>query len=745
MEQGIHFDITGDSKALVKSLQEAQKAMETVIGQIEQGGRQVNSEMDKMGQGIENTFKRIAQAAAGVFAVSQAKQMVSQIIDVRKEFQSLELSFQTLMGSAAAGKKMFQDITQFAVSTPMLEKDLAKGAQTLLGFNIEAEKVMPILRQIGDISMADSQKFESLVLAFAQASSTGKLMGQDLLQMINAGFNPLVEISRTTGRSLNDLKDAMSKGEISVEMLQNAFKTATDEGGKFHGMLNGMAQGMQGAFSNLEGAIQKLFNDIGQEIEQPVVEGTNLATAAINGMMENLNLMGSIIASIASTYGVYKATCLAVTAAQAAQTAGIGALTTAEMAHKVQIVLTDKAHKMLNATMLANPYVAAATALAAVTAALITFANRASGAEQAQKALNDAVSEQEQKEEAKNAQVQKAISLATDESKASVERAKGVQALVAQYGPIIQKYIDEEGHLTNIIALKREIALLDGKKAASDLQGQSKQYAEYARVLELSLKGRASMSKADQGTLEKAMAQYSEKTGGGKYAYSRARQYYASLAKGTAKQAGTRATQANVDAFSEGIGSMTKKQLQAWKKRLDTAKELAKSGSKVNIQGISKGTTAEQIEAMLTQVSGTLNAKNEKSNTENKKIDTASKTGARTMETAAARQQKQLDEAAPKVEYVDKVLQSVNTYTVQQIAKEQDTTVKKLYAFLKEKKVLFRQSGTWMLTAKYNGKGYTKTRTYQYTRNDGTSGTKTYTVMTEAGRAFIHQLYNTQN
>lgn len=105
-------------------------------------------------------------------------------------------------------------------------------------------------------------------------------------------------------------------------------------------------------------------------------------------------------------------------------------------------------------------------------------------------------------------------------------------------------------------------------------------------------------------------------------------------------------------------------------------------------------------------------------------------------------QEQQLAAAAPKVEYVDKVLQSVNTYTVQQIAKELDTTANKLYAFLSEKKVLFKQSGTWLLNSRYNGKGYAKTRTYQYTRNDGTSGTKTYTVITEAGRAFIHKIYN---
>lgn len=117
----------------------------------------------------------------------------------------------------------------------------------------------------------------------------------------------------------------------------------------------------------------------------------------------------------------------------------------------------------------------------------------------------------------------------------------------------------------------------------------------------------------------------------------------------------------------------------------------------------------------------------------------------RQLEDANKAQEQQLKAAAPKVEYVDNVLQSVNTYTVQQIAKELDTTAHRLYEFLKTQKVMFRQSGTWMLNAKYNGKGYTKTRTYQYTRNDGTCCTSAYTVFTEAGRAFIHSIYNNLN
>lgn len=314
----LHFDITGDNGSLLRSLQQAQNSIHATISAIEGGSKAVDKEMKDMGNSVEQTFQRIAKVAGGIFAAQQVKEYMSQVIDVRKEFQSIELSFKTLMGSEEAGKKLFQDITQFATTTPMLEKDLAKAAQTLLGFNIEANKVMPVLRQIGDISMGDSQKMESLTLAFAQASSTGKLMGQDLLQMINAGFNPLSEISRTTGRSMEDLKDAMSKGEISVEMLQNAFKTATDEGGKFHGMLNGMAQGMQGAFSNLEGAIQKFYNDAGQKIEGPLVEGANLATEAVNTLAENIDAISTAVQTAVIAFGAYKAAAMLLTASESA-------------------------------------------------------------------------------------------------------------------------------------------------------------------------------------------------------------------------------------------------------------------------------------------------------------------------------------------------------------------------------------------------------------------------------------------
>lgn len=105
-------------------------------------------------------------------------------------------------------------------------------------------------------------------------------------------------------------------------------------------------------------------------------------------------------------------------------------------------------------------------------------------------------------------------------------------------------------------------------------------------------------------------------------------------------------------------------------------------------------------------------------------------------------QSEQLKLAAPKVQYVDNVLRSVNTYTVTQLAKELGfTSGEALNKKLKEMRIQYKQSGQWLLYTDYSGKGYTKTKTESFTRNDGSIGTNTYTVWTEVGRAFLHSLF----
>ncbi|MDR0385398.1 MAG: tape measure protein [Prevotellaceae bacterium] len=259
------------------------------------------------GAKIDNAYKKIAGSVAAVFTIQKAAEFAKSIVLVRGEIESLAISFETLLGSKEKADALFSQIRSFASNTPMELAPLAKGAQTLLSFNIEAEKVMPILRQIGDISMGNADKFNSLVLAFSQMSSTGKLMGQDLLQMINAGFNPLTIISEKTGKSISQLKDEMSAGAITVDMVADAFASAASEGGQFYGMLEKQSKGINGSISNLKGAIDDMFNDLGTKSQGAITTAIDGATL----LVKHYETIGEIIAVIVATYGTYKAAIIA--------------------------------------------------------------------------------------------------------------------------------------------------------------------------------------------------------------------------------------------------------------------------------------------------------------------------------------------------------------------------------------------------------------------------------------------------
>lgn len=160
---------------------------------------------------------------------SLVKSLVSTGIDYNSTMETYVTNFTTMLnGSSEAAKKLTSDIESMAASTPFAMSDLADASQTLLAFGQDSGTVLDTLQSLGDIAMGDANKLSSLTLAFAQASSSGKLMGQDLMQMINAGFNPLQTIVDKTGASMGDLKDFMSNGKASSD-LKKQMRSAQQE------------------------------------------------------------------------------------------------------------------------------------------------------------------------------------------------------------------------------------------------------------------------------------------------------------------------------------------------------------------------------------------------------------------------------------------------------------------------------------------------------------------------------------
>ena len=207
-------------------------------------------------------------------------------IEYNAQMESYTASFTTMLGDQAKAQKLVTDLKKEAAATPFGMQDLAEATQTLMSFGMSAEDSQKYMKQLGDISQGDSEKFKSLTLAFAQMSSTGKLTGQDLLQMINAGFNPLEEISRKTGKSIGELKDEMAKGAISADMVADAFASATAEGGRFYGAMETQSKTLSGQMSTLEDNVASLKGQLAEGLSA-MLSGTVLPM--VNGWIEELS------------------------------------------------------------------------------------------------------------------------------------------------------------------------------------------------------------------------------------------------------------------------------------------------------------------------------------------------------------------------------------------------------------------------------------------------------------------------
>lgn len=206
-------------------------------------------------------------------------------VKYNSEMEQYMSSFTTMLGSADKAAKHLDDLKKFAAKTPFELGDLAKASTTLQAFGTDVEDINPILKMLGDISLGNKEKFNGLALVFGQVQSQGKLMGQDLMQMINQGFNPLQIISEKTGKSMSELKDEMSKGQISFEMVSDAMKTATSEGGKFYNAMEGQSKTLVGQWSTLKDNIGALLGDMFTSVSDTL---KNKVLPAINNVVEKL-------------------------------------------------------------------------------------------------------------------------------------------------------------------------------------------------------------------------------------------------------------------------------------------------------------------------------------------------------------------------------------------------------------------------------------------------------------------------
>lgn len=311
---------------------------------------------------------------------------VGAVTALGAQAEQTSVAFTTLVGSEEKAAGILKEINDFAAKTPYGNLDLIDNAKTMLNFGVQADKVNGYLRQLGDIAAGDKNRLGSLSLVFGQVASAGKMSGQDLLQFINAGFNPLKELEKMTGKTYAELQDMMSKGQIGFDAVAAAINHATSAGGAFAGMSDKLSQTVSGKFSTLVGNVQQAAVDMFNEIKPIVNDIMDLfldivppIASAIRGIFSVIAGVIGFIVNWKTELGLLAAVVAVGTIAFSAHAIAIGAVAAIQGVVTIATNAWTAAQLLLNAALKDNPIGIVITVIAALVAGVVYCWNKFAG------------------------------------------------------------------------------------------------------------------------------------------------------------------------------------------------------------------------------------------------------------------------------------------------------------------------------------------------------------------------------
>lgn len=340
----------------------------------------IGNAAESEGNRIDDTFKKIGAAAAGMFAVSQVKDFISQVANVRGEFQKLEIAFKTMLGSEEKANALMQQLVKTAATTPFGMSEVANGAKQLLAFGLEADKVNETLVRLGDIASGLSIPLGDLIYLYGTTMTQGQLFTQDLRQFMGRGIPLADELAKQFGVTKDKVGELVTAGKVGFPEVQKAIENLTNEGSKFGGLNKQLAGTISGQISNIEDQIETMFDEIGKQSE-----GVIFATLeSVSELIDHWETIGKILLEVIATYGAYKAAVLAVAAAH--KLMAIWGSVQAFLSLATSIRTAKDAMLLFNLAVKANPLGLVLSIVAATVTAFELFGKSSDEATEALKA-----------------------------------------------------------------------------------------------------------------------------------------------------------------------------------------------------------------------------------------------------------------------------------------------------------------------------------------------------------------------
>lgn len=315
-------------------------------------------------------------------AASELGKVVQSGVDYNASMESYLTNFKVMLGNEELAAAKLSELRKMAASTPFALSDLTEGTQTLLQFGIAADDTTGVLKQLGDISLGNADKLQTLVRAYGKMSSAQKVTLENVNMMIDAGFNPLNQICDATGESMSDLYKRISDGRVSFEELQYAVKAATSEGGQFYNGMLEASQTFSGRMSTLKDNVAALTGELTSglfaALGDLVVKLNEVVTSFLDSdekmdqLKDTIGIATSVVAAAGAAFLAYKGYVALATAAEVAHTVATTAMTAANAAAEAGATGLALAQAALNAVISANPVALLVSALAALATGLVT-------------------------------------------------------------------------------------------------------------------------------------------------------------------------------------------------------------------------------------------------------------------------------------------------------------------------------------------------------------------------------------
>ena len=419
------FEVRADQSDIKKDIEAIKKQFESLTKKTQEEG-------EKQAQVWQNLIK----GATAYFTFQGASAFIKQVIAVRSQFQQLEIAFGTMLKSKEKANALMAQMTDLAAKTPFGLQEVSEGAKRLLAFQVPAQEVTETLRRMGDVAAGLGVPMGQLIHVYGQVKAQGKLMTNDLYQFMNAGIPIIAELSKVVGKSETEIKDMVSAGKIGFAEVQAVIKGMTDEGGLFYNLMAEQSKTLSGQLSNLEDNFANVLNEIGKATEG-IASG---AISSVSFLVENYQTLGKVIAGLIATYGAYKTAILVNSAIVAVNAEITKGWTIAQLAQYRGLLLLEKAQKLLNATMLSNPYVLVTTAVMGLISAYVFLREATDADTEATKRHNELREEQANKVEEERNRINKLIATIQDETKSWNERNKAFLELQKTTNGVLDKY-----------------------------------------------------------------------------------------------------------------------------------------------------------------------------------------------------------------------------------------------------------------------------------------------------------------